>query len=320
MATKVSIIMLTYNHQSFIRQALESVLMQQVDFTYELLVGDDCSPDHTQDIIREMEPLFEGRMVPILREKNIGGAGNSQDLLMRAKGEYLAFLEGDDFWTASDKLQKQVDFLDTHPDYYACYHKCCQVDGENNVTYERMPEFTKVGDFTLEDYNQFKLPGQTETAMMRREIALIDGISLPRLRFTPGDRLIPLAAMYKGKIYCSDDVMGAYRSVVSSSHQSWSKKYGMDNLFGNYYFFRMHRELEKVGRAAGLKVDMRLPDSEMFYNVLVRAFFWKWRSFILLVIYMMLVPSHRLFMLRNGGRQFWQEGIGKVKRKLGING
>lgn len=320
MSVKVSIIMLTYNHSNFIRQALESVLLQNVNFTYELLVGDDCSPDNTQEIIRQMEPMFEGRMKPILREKNLGAAANGADLLSRAAGEYLAFLEGDDFWTEPDKLQRQVDFLDTHPDVMACYHKSMQVDADNNVIYERMPEFTVVGEFTIEHYNQFLIPGQTGTVMMRKEIIFVDDISLPRLRCTPGDRLIPLAAMRKGKIYCSDDVMSAYRSVVNSSHQSWSKKYGMDNLFGNYYFFRMHREMEKVGHAGGLNVDMRQPDSEMFYNMLVHTFFWKQVPFILLVIYMLLIPSHRLFMLRNGGRQFWQEGVEKVKHKLRRNG
>lgn len=316
MEVMVSIIMMSYNHGKFIRQALESVLMQETDYTYELLVGDDCSPDNTQDIIREMEPKFGGKMRPILREKNLGALKNMADLLPRVRGKYVAFLEGDDFWTDPQKLQKQVTFLEEHSEYAAHYHKNSMVDQDNHVLFEKMQDFPIVGDFTLAHYNSFALPGQTATVLARREVVVQDGSGMPKVKHVPGDRLLPLSAMRLGKIYCSDEVMSAYRTVVNSNHQSWSTKFGLDNPFGNYFFFRMRRDLEKLGRWGNMNVDLKEADGAAFYNVLMHTFFWKQISFLPLTIYMLLVPSHRIYMLRTGGLKFWMEGMEKVKRKL----
>lgn len=316
MEVMVSIIMMSYNHGKFIRQALESVLMQKTQYTYELLVGDDCSQDDTQAVVREMEPWFEGKMKTIFRQKNLGAQGNMTDLLSRTKGKYIAFLEGDDFWTDSGKLQKQVTFLETHPEYSACYHKNSKVDKDNNVLQEKMPDFPIVGDFTLAHYNAFALPGQTATVMARKEVMQYNEQKMPKVRHVPGDRILPLAAMRLGKVYCSDEVMSAYRSVVHSDRQSWSTKFGMDNPFGNYFFFCMRRDLERIGRWGKMNVDLKEADGAAFYNVLVHTFFWKQISFLPLTIFMLLVPSHRIYMLSTGGRQFWNEGMEKVKRKL----
>jgi glycosyltransferase involved in cell wall biosynthesis len=121
---KVSVIVHTYNHEKFIRQTLDSILNQEVNFQYEVIVGDDASPDSTPQIIQEYQLKFPDIIKPLLHPKNLGGYGKNNTLATLAvcKGQYIAAMDGDDYWTNPLKLQKQVDFLDNNPDFVACFH------------------------------------------------------------------------------------------------------------------------------------------------------------------------------------------------------
>lgn len=111
---KVSVLMPTYNHEPFIAQAIESFLAQQTSFAIELLINDDCSTDNTCAIAMEYAAK-DARVKVFKQEQNQGLLNNYKFLLNQAKGEYLAVLESDDYWIDEQKLQKQVDYLDTHP-------------------------------------------------------------------------------------------------------------------------------------------------------------------------------------------------------------
>lgn len=117
---KLSVLMITYNHERFIAEALESVLAQRVNFDYEIVIGEDCSTDGTRKILMEFCRRYPNRIVPLLRDKNVGAMRNFEATLAVCQGQYLALLEGDDYWTCEDKLQKQVDFLESNPDYAIC--------------------------------------------------------------------------------------------------------------------------------------------------------------------------------------------------------
>jgi glycosyltransferase involved in cell wall biosynthesis len=121
---KVSVIVHTYKHENYIRQTLDSIVNQQVNFEYEVIVGDDASPDSTPDIIREYQQKYPHLIKPLLHPVNLGGFGknNTMATLAEAKGQYIAPMDGDDYWTSPHKLQKQVDFLDANPDFVACFH------------------------------------------------------------------------------------------------------------------------------------------------------------------------------------------------------
>ena len=118
----VSVLMLTYNHEKYIAQAVEGVMMQKVDFDFELIIGDDCSTDKTTKIIQGYKNKFPDIIKPILRTENIGAGNNYVDINKKAKGKYIAHCEGDDYWTDPNKLQKQVDFLEANPEYVLCSH------------------------------------------------------------------------------------------------------------------------------------------------------------------------------------------------------
>jgi glycosyltransferase involved in cell wall biosynthesis len=131
---KVSVAMITYNHEAFITQAIESVLMQQTDFEVELVIGEDCSIDGTCAIVCEYADRYPGRIRLLLPERNQGAQANGLATLNACRGQYIALLEGDDYWTDATKLQKQVDYLENHPDYSACFHPAVclnQINGAN---------------------------------------------------------------------------------------------------------------------------------------------------------------------------------------------
>lgn len=136
---KVSVCMITYNHEKFIAQAIESVLMQQTDFPFELIIGEDCSTDGTAAIVRDYAEKYPDIIVPIIRDKNIGARKNSIDILSRPRGEFVALLEGDDYWTDPLKLQKQIDFFNKHPNCVSCAGISRIVDENNHPTGETYP-------------------------------------------------------------------------------------------------------------------------------------------------------------------------------------
>lgn len=124
----VSISMLTFNHEKYIKQALDSILMQKVNFRYEIVVGDDCSSDETQNILKSYAQKHPDKFVPLLRQRNIGATNNYFDVIKHCKGKYIAFLEGDDFWTDENKLQIQIDFLEFNKNCDAVAHRNKIVD------------------------------------------------------------------------------------------------------------------------------------------------------------------------------------------------
>lgn len=118
----LSVCLITYNHKHYIAQAIESVLIQRVNFNYEFIIADDCSTDGTTDILKQYQKKYPEKIRLILQQKNEGAAKNWMDLITAPIGKYIAYFEGDDYWTDPTKLQRQVDFLEANPDYAICYH------------------------------------------------------------------------------------------------------------------------------------------------------------------------------------------------------
>ncbi len=120
---KVSIGILTYNQAHFIGQAIEGVLAQKTTFPFEILVGDDCSTDNTREVVLEYQKKYPDIVKPVFHVKNLGqnGLHNTIQTLKKGTGEYIAVHDGDDYWIDPLKLQKQVDFLDRHTHFVACF-------------------------------------------------------------------------------------------------------------------------------------------------------------------------------------------------------
>lgn len=221
---KVSIICLTYNQEKYVRDCLEGFVMQQTNFPYEVLIYDDASTDCTPAIIREYAAKYSEIFKPTLYEKNnysqgLGYVGFYHGIKV-AKGEYIAYCEGDDYWTDPHKLQKQVDFLEAHPEYEICAHETLikfeNIDNKQilfsqtdvNIFLDRRSR--RVYDFkdTLTG-NIFHI-----SALMYRNFNL----QLPKWMhdISAGDMVLFMLLAKEGRIYVMTDAMSVYRNHTDS--------------------------------------------------------------------------------------------------------
>jgi glycosyltransferase involved in cell wall biosynthesis len=156
---KVSVCIITYNHAKYIAEAIEGVLAQKTNFDFEIIVGEDDSTDNTREIVKAYREQYPDRIRLFLNErKNViyidgkpTGRWNFMNNIRNAKGDYIALLDGDDYWTSPDKLQKQADFLDSHPECAMCFHDVRIVFEDNSQpSWEATPPGRKI-KYTLKD-------------------------------------------------------------------------------------------------------------------------------------------------------------------------
>lgn len=222
----LSIYVATYNHEKYIARALKSIMMQKTTYKYEVWVGEDCSTDGTRQILKKIERNLPDSFHIIYREHNMHQEKirNGDDLKKRCKGKYIIALEGDDFWTDENKIEKQINFLEKNPEYIAVAHDCVVVDKHSKITDEEYPS-CKEEIYTFRHLASEILPGQLTTVMYRREflnnpanaLILNSGVQ-------PGDRAIYFGLLCNGKIYCMQEKMSAYRHITQEG-ASWSANY-----------------------------------------------------------------------------------------------
>jgi glycosyltransferase involved in cell wall biosynthesis len=151
----VSILLITYNHEKYIGQALESILMQETEYDYEINVIEDCSTDKTREVVMRYVERYPDKVKPFFNAKNIGSKVTQRNFYRGFKtlrGEYFAILEGDDYWTSAHKLQKQVAFLKGNPDYVACAHHTLKVYEDGSRPPERFLHWEgKSNEITIYD-------------------------------------------------------------------------------------------------------------------------------------------------------------------------
>jgi len=203
----VSICTITYNHESYIEEALDSFLMQNTDFPFEIIIDDDCSSDKTADIIKEYKKKFPNIININLRKKNIGMVKNWTKNIQRGKGKYLALCEGDDYWLVSNKLQLQVDFLENNLNYSMCCCSCENYDETNKILKGIFPNIKKEQNFNLKDLFQNNIC-KTATVMYRNtKIEFPKNYSI----FTLADWPLHMIYADKGKIKYIPNVVARYR-------------------------------------------------------------------------------------------------------------
>lgn len=147
---RVSVCLITYRHERYIEQAVRSVLKQETSFPVEIVVGEDASPDRTANVLQRLDHEYPGRLTLVLRKENLGMHLNARDTFARCRGEFVAFLEGDDYWTDSHKLQRQVEALDQHPEWGGCFHPAEYVDSNCKPLGQRHPP-TRLEPITFDD-------------------------------------------------------------------------------------------------------------------------------------------------------------------------
>lgn len=206
---KVSVCMITYGHEKYIRQAIEGVLMQQCDFEVELIVANDCSPDATNDVIKNIIQIHpRGTWIKYSKhDENIGMMPNFIFALQECKGNYIALCDGDDYWTDISKLQKQVNFLESNSKYVACFHNA-NIIGANNHINNRFCDWNSNREIKAEDII-FRGGGIYPTAA----ILFRNKIKLPSFSLTTkaGDSALAFTLLGLGDFYYFKQVMCVYR-------------------------------------------------------------------------------------------------------------
>lgn len=273
---KLSVIVPTYNHSSYIQKCIESILMQKVDFEYEVLIGDDCSQDDTQNVLKSMEKTLPTNFHIFYREKNLGVGinGNVRDLQSRALGKYIVTIEGDDYLTYEYKFQKQVDYLDANPKCFAVAHNCDVVDEKSNLKDEEYPE-CKQNLYTYEHYLKGIMPGQLATVMYRGEYFSLETLFFEKYKlydYFPGDRLKAFLMLTQGEFVCIQEKWSAYRHVTASG-TSYSARVRNDGVYkkNEFLFFKSIFEYAKSIN------DKKAVDitSKKFFSVYIKRCFGK---------------------------------------------
>jgi glycosyltransferase involved in cell wall biosynthesis len=205
----VSVIMITYGHESFIEQAINGVLMQECDFEVELIIGNDCSPDKTDEVIKKIKKNHpkSSWLKYIKHDKNIGAMSNFIYVMNEARGKYIALCEGDDYWTDPQKLQKQVDFLENYDEYVLSFTKSMELFHDKIIPIETVyPENIELLNFQKLLYYDWFI--RTGTIVFRKNKLDINFLS--KLQYS-ADYFLQLLLINQGKFHFLGEITSVYR-------------------------------------------------------------------------------------------------------------
>ena len=259
----VSIFCLAYNHEPYIRKCLEGFIIQKTNFKYEVLIHDDASTDRTAEIIREYEVKYPDIIKPIYQIENQYSKGISINRVFqypRASGKYIAYCEGDDYWTDEFKLQKQVDFLENNPDYSICVHQAtlhnCRTEVDSAVT----------NQFEDKDYSLEEILIAGGGVFATNSIMILKSIreNMPECFKAKGfgDYQLYIYGAIVGKCKYLSDNMSVYNFQTQGS---WSSKMNNNRQFHIDHFRELIRMLKKVNVYYNLKYD------EIFSKAILNA-------------------------------------------------
>lgn len=222
---KVTVWLSTYNQEPYVAQALDSILMQKTVFPFEIVAADDCSTDRTQEIILDYQKRYPGKIVTFFPKNNLGGCRKLTDCIDAGlfRGEYLSYLEGDDYWLGEERLQTLVDFLEAHPEYSRVAHRRKVIDENGNDTGFDIPEDVLNKPFTIEDFLAGK--NYSDFGGVFRNYFKQCGSKYHEL-FWASRNVVDFQSMFitqdYGPVFVMDSVYGVYRSVSAVGAQNYN--------------------------------------------------------------------------------------------------
>lgn len=238
---KVSVALLSYKHAKYIRKCLDSILEQEVNFKYEIVVGEDCSNDGTREILLEYKEKYPDIFVLLLNEENMGATRNAMNVSSHLRGQYVCSGESDDFWLDKHRMQKQADFLDTNPRAVAVAGNYCSVD-ENGENPKVVLSAQLLGRYyTMQDYLDRGMVLHSNTLMRRREAIPTHDPRYRELRAaepTMGDVWARVLMYTKGDIYAMPDMFLAHRLSFSAG-TSYTEQQKTKMLEHSYMYCRI---------------------------------------------------------------------------------
>lgn len=272
----VSVIMTTFQHEKYVKKALDSILMQRTSFAIEIFVADDCSTDGTREILLDYKKRYGNKIKLYLRKRNLGATRNFYHIATRAAGKYIAELEGDDYWTDEYKLEKQAQYLEAHPDCSGFFCKCHFIGEEGDIlhlAYRSVYDSKK--RYSLADFQSGTLPGHTAACMYRNIFRNAKGRYqfFYHLHHLVGDQTLYCILLSEGYLGFANEDMSAKRIVVKKNGTN-----ARSISANNNYTFRMwkyYSDLEICMRKVlGKKVNLktrRKSEMKKAYNRLLEA-------------------------------------------------
>lgn len=257
----VTVWCLAFNHNPYIRQCLQGFVEQKTDFKFEVLVHDDASTDGTQDIILEYQQKYPDLIKPILEKENLYSRHDGSLMKLQVdlcRGKYIAFCEGDDYWTDPLKLQKQVDFLESHPDFGMCHTDFSLSDGSRRTHYTEIYPDGNYYPGMLEHENVMI---GTLTVLFKKEIFDRTPKYYFDNDFVAGDKPRWIELSKEAKIKYLPEVTACYRILEKSASHSPS-------LEKNLAF---RRGLQDIREFYAKKYNITLTDYDNYYTSALRA-------------------------------------------------
>jgi len=226
----------TYQHGSFIRECIESVLAQKTTFPFEFIIGEDFSTDGTREIVFEYAKKHPDIIRVITADYNVGMKSNGRRCRQAARGKYLATCEGDDYWTDPTKLQQQVDILEAHPEYSLCFHNARVEYMDSGRPSHPFAKYDKE-IYTIDDVVCTPWFVPTQSIMHRRE--LFNTPEWTSYIFN-GDFATQLLFADKGPFYCINKEMSVYRRHSTSLGATTAIHRATFNRIQNLHYFDMY--------------------------------------------------------------------------------
>lgn len=281
----LSVCIRAYNQDAYIAQTIDGVLMQKTTFPFEIIIGDDCSTDHTPLILADYATRYPELIRIITNDINIGGTKNLRKLIESSEATYIALCDGDDYWIDPYKLQKQVDFLSNHPEYVVCFHNV--INCWENI--QKKPTLFNPLDFPTH---------HTYQSLVERDWFLpINGeVFVRRYLFFPDwydtvmndDYVINLVLALNGFLYYMPDLMAVYRHNANSE----------SNLYSNFTLINnnLRQILIEMKRLYPIECsevfDRRINEYNMKINFLQLEKKYPFRKYLRIKTYRKIIKKH----------------------------
>ncbi|MES1046061.1 glycosyltransferase [Heyndrickxia oleronia] len=212
----VSILCMTYNHELYIEDAIEGFLQQKTNYDVEIIIGEDCSTDNTRKIVKKYMNEYPGKIKMITSDHNVGMNKNAQRLIESSRGKYIAICEGDDYWTDPFKLQKQIDYMEEHPECSLCFHAAEIVINKEKQTGNLVRPYNNNKICPTEDII-LGGGGFCPTASLLFPRRIIEHLPAFFQKAHVGDYPLQMWTACQGYAYYMDEIMAAYRIGNQSS-------------------------------------------------------------------------------------------------------
>lgn len=226
----VDVFCMVYNHGKYLREALDGILIQQTNFPVRIIIHDDASTDDSVEIICEYQKRFPDKIISVIETENLYQNGKSiwERMYPYYTAKYIAYCEGDDFWTDPKKLQKQVDYLEKNLDCVAVYHNILPVDDNSNYNEELRGCYCllKEGDYSQKEIKKCMIKTQTASLVHRNFYPWMkkqDQFVYKTTRCNGDEKYLILCGLL-GRVHYLSDVMAAHRKVLDHG-DSWSARY-----------------------------------------------------------------------------------------------